>query len=198
LTPRNEVVIRYSASSDKATPVNLTNHAYFNLIDAEQGNDCREHKLRIDASYYLPTDGSGIPLGEYSAVKCTNFDFNLMTTISSRFLADEEQETAKGYDHSYIFSPMRDSKQPVAVLSNRDESISLEVYTNKPAMQFYTGNWNGGTPRRIGGGYQDYSGVALETQYLPDAPNHPEWAHPDTVLRPGQIYQSCTCYKFNF
>jgi len=198
LTQNNEVVIRYNASSNKPTPVNLTNHAYFNFEDADSGSDSREHKLRIKADYYLPVDADGIPKGEYATVYSTNFDFNAMKTISSRFLKDQEQIESRGYDHSFIFDPRRKKSEPVAWLSNSDESITLEIRTDKPALQFYTGNWNAGTPRRIGGTYENYSGVALETQYLPDAPNHPEWVHPDSILRPGQIYQSKTSYKFIF
>ncbi|WED23693.1 galactose-1-epimerase [Vibrio sp. JC009] len=198
LTNDNEVVIRYTATSDKPTPVNLTNHAYFNLENAEEGVDCREHKIRINANYYLPTRADGIPFDEFAAVKNTSFDFTQFKAISTDFLADEQQKGAKGYDHSYIFNPLRNTKEPVATLTNRDESISLEVYTDKPAMQFYTGNWNDGTPRRIGGEYQDYSGIALETQLLPDAPNHPEWPGENSILQPGEVYRYRTKYKFGF
>jgi aldose 1-epimerase len=198
LTNENEMVISYSATTDKPTPVNLTNHAYFNLEDAEEGNDCREHKIQINARYYLPTDENGIPLDEFTAVKGTSFDFSQMKCIGDEFMADKQQRAAKGYDHSYIFTPLRDIKQPVAVLTNHNESISVEVYTDKPAMQFYTGNWNEGTPRRVGGEYSDYSGIALETQFLPDAPNRPDWPYPDSILNPGEVYQSRTKYKFAF
>ena len=198
LTEDNEVIIRYSATSDKATPVNLTNHAYFNLEDAELGSDCREHKIQINAPYYLPTSDTGLPLGDIAPVEGTSFDFSQPRSIGEEFLRDEQQKAAKGYDHSYVFAPSRDTKQPVAVLMSRDESISVEVFTDKPAMQFYTGNWNEGTPRRVGGEYKDYTGIALETQHLPDAPNHAEWPYPDSILTPGEVYQSRTKYKFLF
>ncbi|MDG3086359.1 galactose-1-epimerase [Vibrio hannami] len=198
LTNDNEVSIRYTATTDKPTPINLTNHAYFNLEDAESGSDCREHKVKINARYYLPTDAAGIPLGEFDAVKNTNFDFMESKPISRDFLKDEEQVNAKGYDHSFIFNPLRDVKEPIVEVENRDGSVSMQVFTDKPAMQFYTGNWNSGTPRRIGGMYEDYSGFALETQFLPDAPNHPEWPQPNSVLNPGEVYQYKTRYKFSF
>ncbi|WP_375749066.1 galactose-1-epimerase [Vibrio sp. HN007] len=198
LTDQNEVSIRYTSTTDKPTPVNLTNHAYFNLENAEEGSDCRNHKVRINARYFLPTDESGIPLGEFEAVKGTNFDFMSSKVVSQDFLADEYQVNAKGYDHSYIFSPLRDIKEPVAEIESPDGSISMQVFTDKPAMQFYTGNWNEGTPRRVGGTYEDYSGMAFETQFLPDAPNHPEWPQPNPILNPGEVYQFKTKYKFLF
>lgn len=198
LTENSEISIRYNATTDKATPVNLTNHAYFNLQDAEQGSDCRQHKLKINSHYYLPVDADGIPSGQLRNVQGTNFDFLQPQVISSRFLADKEQQAAKGYDHCYLFDPERDISHPVAELTNSDESIRLSVYTDKPGMQFYTGNWNQGTPRRAGGVYADYSGVALETQFLPDSPNHPEWPEPSSILNPGETYYYHTRYKFSF
>lgn len=198
LTESNELTIRYTAKTDKATPVNLTNHAYFNLEDAEQGSDCRNHKLAIAADFYLPIDAQGIPLGRFVSVEETSFDFRNQKAVSCDFLSDEQQRAAKGYDHCYIFTPVRDFKEPVAVLTNSDCSIKMSVYTDKPAMQFYTGNWNGGTPRRLVGEYCDYSAIALETQLLPDAPNHPEWPTPCSILQPGDCYQYQTSYKFEF
>lgn len=198
LTDSNELAIHYFATTDKATPINLTNHAYFNLEDAEQGSDCRNHKIKINAAQYLPTDAQGIPLGEFASVEGTSFDFRQTKTISSEFLSDEQQHNAKGYDHSYIFASSRDTEQAVVELRSSDDSISMLVYTDKPAMQFYTGNWNNGTPRRIGGTYQNYSALALETQFLPDAPNHPQWPGPNPILRPGEQYEYTTRYKFIF
>lgn len=198
LTESNEVIIRYTAKTDRATPVNLTNHAYFNLENAEQGSDCRNHSLTIAADYYLPTNEQGIPLGRFVSVDETSFDFRNEKTVGCDFLSDEQQLAAKGYDHCYIFNPIRAVKEPVAELKNSDRSIKMSVYTDKPAMQFYTGNWNAGTPRRISGEYCDYSAIALETQLLPDSPNHPEWPTPSSILQPGELYQYQTSYKFEF
>lgn len=198
LSDNNEVCIDYKATTDKPTPINLTNHAYFNLEDADLGSDCRTHKLKINARYYLPTDATGIPQSEFSEVNRTNFDFREPKRIGRDFMKDGEQKSVKGYDHSFIFKPLRDVNEPVAEIENSDGSVSMQVFTDKPAMQLYTGNWNRGTPRRNGGVYEDYSGIALETQLLPDAPNHPEWPQPDSIIYPGDTYHYMTKYKFFF
>lgn len=196
LTEENELSISYRAETDKSTPLNLTNHAYFNLENAEQGSDCRSHIIKINAKQYLPTDEQGIPLGNFANVENSSFDFTEHKSIAQDFLSDEQQKMAKGYDHSFIFESQRNVEEFVAELKNSDNSITVQVFTDMPAMQFYTGNWNEGTPRRIGGTYQDYSAIALETQLLPDAPNHPEWPMSNAILQPGELFQSTTCYKF--
>lgn len=196
LTKNNELFISYCVETDQATPLNLTNHAYFNLENAEQGSDCRNHTVKINAKQYLPTDDQGIPLGHFANVENSSFDFTKHKAIDQDFLSDEQQIAAKGYDHSFIFDSHRSVEEPVAELRNRDNSITVQVFTDMPAMQFYTGNWNEGTPNRVGGTYQDYSAIALETQLLPDAPNHPEWPMSNAILQPGELFQSTTCYKF--
>ncbi|WP_322803031.1 galactose-1-epimerase [Vibrio alfacsensis] len=198
LTDDNHVSIAYFAKTDKATPVNLTNHAYFNLLGAEADLDCRSHRLTIDASQYLPTTDVGIPLGELQEVKGTGFDFRSNKSVSEHFLQDEQQIAAKGYDHSYLFDAHRDVSKPVALVVSPDEKVRMSVVTNKPAMQLYTGNWLAGAPNRRGGEYQDYAGLALETQFLPDSPNHAEWAQPSCILEPEQEYRFCTTYQFAF
>lgn len=198
LTDDNHVSIAYFAKTDKATPVNLTNHAYFNLLGAEADLDCRSHRLTIYASQYLPTTDVGIPLGELQDVKGTGFDFRSEKPVSEHFLQDEQQIAAKGYDHSYLFDAHRDVSKPVALVVSPDEKVHLSVVTNKPAMQLYTGNWLAGAPNRCGGEYNDYAGLALETQFLPDSPNHAEWAQPSCILEPEQEYRFCTTYQFAF
>lgn len=198
LNDKGQVSIQYLAHTDKATPVNLTNHAYFNLQGDEKtdnAQDCRDHKLWIQAEYYLPTDEVGIPLDGLKSVEGTGFDFRTPRLINQHFLQDEQQLAAKGYDHSYFFDPARDNSQAVAALSSADGQVSLTVTTNKPAMQLYTGNWLAGTPSRSGE-YQDYAGVALETQFLPDSPNHGEWSQPSCILEPEQEYNFSTTYHF--
>jgi aldose 1-epimerase len=198
LTDDNKLSISYNAVSDKATPVNLTNHAYFNLLGAESGLDCKSHQLEIAALEYLPTNEVGIPLGELAPVIGTSFDFRQMKAVAQDFLAGEQQQAAKGYDHSFMLDPERDSSDCVARVSLPDESVSMSVYTDKPAMQLYTGNWLAGTPNRSDGCYSDYAGLALETQFLPDSPNHLEWQQPDCILKPGEQYSYTTQYRFDF
>lgn len=197
LTDNGEVNISYSASTDKATPVNLTNHGYFNLDGAESKVDVRHHQLWINADDYLPCDSVGIPLGELASVDGNGFDFRTQKSLMQDFLGDQQQHQAKGYDHSFLFNSERDRSQPIAQLISRDKKVMMEVLTDKPAMQLYTGNWLAGTPSREDE-YSDYAGVALETQFLPDSPNHPEWPQPSCFLKPGDEYRYSTSYRFNF
>ncbi|HGS4952848.1 TPA: galactose-1-epimerase, partial [Vibrio cholerae] len=108
------------------------------------------------------------------------------------------QIRAEGYDHSYFFAPERDMHTPIAKVWSADENVQLLVSTDKPAMQLYTGNWLAGTPNRLGSHYKDYAGLALETQFLPDSPHHPEWPQPSCILQPGEVYRYQTCYQFVF
>ncbi|RJX69431.1 galactose-1-epimerase [Vibrio sinensis] len=200
LTSCNQVKISYFAKSDKATPVNLTNHAYFNLAGAESGEDCLSHYLAINAEQFVPTNGVGIPIGVIESVAGTGFDFRVGKTISTHFMQDNQQISAKGYDHSYLFTALRDVCEPIAMVMSPDEQVRLYVKTDKPAMQLYTGNWLAGAPNRSGGVYGDYAGLALETQFLPDSPNNLEWlqlnGQSNCILEPDQEYQYQTTYQF--
>lgn len=189
--------IEYTAHCDKPTPVNLTNHAYFNLNGAGGELDARAHQLQIKADYYLPTNEVGIPLGDLACVEGTGFDFRSNKSIARDLLVDEQQKAAKGYDHSYWFDSQRDTTKSVARLTSQDQQVSLSVITDKPAMQLYCGNWLAGTPSRTGIDYEDYSGIALETQFLPDSPNHSEWPQPSVILRPDEEYRYQTTYHFS-
>ncbi|MGF1719933.1 galactose-1-epimerase [Vibrio kyushuensis] len=196
VTEENLVTIHYHATTDKATPVNLTNHGYFNLLGAESGEDCKQHIVQIHADQYLPTDMYGIPVDQPISVMNTNFDFRLPKTIARDLFKDDEQIRAKGYDHSYLFDCSLQGVAPVARVISPDEKVQLDVFTDKPAMQLYSGNYLAGTPNRSGGEYEDYAGLALETQFLPDTPNHSEWEQPSCILRPNSEYKSTTCYQF--
>tara|TARA_R110001583_G_scaffold6499_9_gene32939 strand:- start:38692 stop:39768 length:1077 start_codon:yes stop_codon:yes gene_type:complete len=195
LTDDNQVMISYHAITDKPTPINLTNHAYFNLAGAESGTDCRNHTLQIDADHYLPTNEVGIPLDGPTSVEKNSFDFRQPKVITSDFLTETQQQLAKGYDHAFVLNKPCQQGACAALLSSADKYLALEVLTDKPGMQLYTGNWLAGTPNRSGGEYQDYAGIALEAEFLPDAINHPEW-QPSAILQAGQEYHYQTTYRF--
>lgn len=194
LSEDSRLVIEYRAKVDKPCPVNLTNHAYFNLDGAQ--NDVRQHRLQLFAERYLPVDASGIPHGELREVKGTSFDFRTPKTIADDFLSDNDQILVKGYDHAFLLQTKGDVSQPAAHVWSSDNRLQMTVYTTAPALQFYSGNFLDGTPAREQGTYSSYQGLALESEFLPDSPNHPEWPQPDCWLRPGDEYLSLTEYQF--
>lgn len=197
LTDDNEVVIFYDAKVDKACPVNLTNHAYFNLAGTESDHTILDHSLFIKADQFLPTDPHGIPLSGPKSVIDTGFDFRVAKSIGRDLLKDEQQQASKGYDHSYLLPDKTDLTVCAAQLKSPDAKVTMSVFTTKPAIQLYCGNWLSGTPNWRCGVYQGYAGVALETQYLPDAPNHPEWQQPSCITLPGKEYAHTTIYQFD-
>lgn len=188
----NTLSISYQATVNKACPVNLTNHAYFNL-DAQHG-DARHHRLQLNAGYYLPVNSEGIPNAGLKDVAGTGFDFRQPKTVAQDFLQDEDQRAVKGYDHAFLLSSKGES-QPAAELWSADGRLKLSVFTSAPALQFYSGNYLEGTPAREQGVYTAFQGIALESEFLPDSPNHPEWPQPDCWLQPGESYQSFTRYR---
>ncbi|QFI38621.1 galactose-1-epimerase [Moritella marina ATCC 15381] len=197
LTDDNAVVISYSGNTTQATPINLTNHAYFNLLGADSGQLALTHSLSINSDVFVPTDEVGIPTGEWLSVQGGNFDFTIEKRIEQDFMLDMQQQAAKGYDHAFVLDKRCLAGALAARLTSPDNRVSLDVFTSKPAMQLYSGNWLAGTADRMGGEYQDYAGIALETQFVPDALNHPDWEHPSSILQPGTIYQQQTRYQFN-
>lgn len=194
LTEDNRIAIEYRATVDKACPVNLTNHVYFNLDGGQ--SDVREHKLHIAADAYLPVDNMGIPRTGLKDVAQTSFDFRQPKIIASEFLSDDDQREMKGYDHAFLLSTQGELSQAAATVWSADEKLQLKVYTTAPALQFYTGNYLGGTLSRETEPYADWQGLALESECLPDSPNHPEFPQPDCVLLPGEEYVSITEYQF--
>ena len=194
LTDENCISIEYRAQVDKPCPVNLTNHAYFNL-DGHQ-DDVREHRIQLFADQYLPVDSEGIPQEGLAEVAGTSFDFRQPKKIAADFLADEHQQRVKGYDHAFLLNARGDASLPAAHLWSSDEKLQMTVYTTAPALQFYTGNFLNGVPAREQGDYQPYQGLALESEFLPDSPNHPEWPQPSCILKPGEDYLSVTEYHF--
>lgn len=193
LTDDNSLLISYEAETDQLCPVVLTNHAYFNL-DANQG-DARQHRLQITADHYLPVATDGIPDNSLQPVAGNGFDFRHEKKIADDFLTDADQKKVRGYDHAFLLNPRDHNSEPAACLTSEDGKLSVAVFTDAPALQFYSGNYLAGTPARQGE-YEDYQGIALESGFLPDSPNHPEWPQPDCWLEPGEKMNTCTRYRF--
>jgi aldose 1-epimerase len=193
LTDKNELAIEYRATSDRATPVNLTQHSYFNLADS---GDILGHELVLHARRYTPVDDTLIPTGELAPVQGTPFDFQKATAIGARIDADHEQlKNGKGYDHNWVLNRPADGLQPAARVVEPRSGRTLDIATTEPAIQFYSGNFLDGTITGKGGRvYTRRSGFCLETQHHPDSPNHPNF--PSTILEPGKTYSSKTVFTF--
>ena len=202
LSDGNELIIDYRATTDKATPINLTHHSYFNLGDSD---DVLSHQLRLDAEQFLPVSQKLIPTGEFRAVAQTAFDFRSPRAIGERIRGDVDQLTwAGGYDHTFVLPRGGDaagedggrlSPTLFARVLDPGSGRVVEVETTEPGVQFYSGNSLG--PEIVGKGgraYRPHAGLCLETQHFPDSPNRPEF--PSTILRPGEEYRSRTVYRF--
>lgn len=195
LTQQDELEIRYTATTDRATVVNLSNHSYFNLAGT---GDVLSHQMQIHADRFTPVSSTLIPTGELAPVAGTPFDFRRPEAIGSRIDADDEQiRFGGGYDHNYVLNTVGAPSQPAVAARVVDPSSgrTLEVRTSEPGVQFYTGNFLDGSVVGKGGvAYARRSGFCLETQHFPDSPNQPSF--PSTVLRPGERYESTTVYAF--
>lgn len=192
----NELTLKLTATTDKKTVVNLTNHVYFNL-DGENSGTVLNHEMRLAATRYLPTDTTQIPTGELAPVAGTPMDFTEFKAIGKDITADfEPLKIGKGYDHCWVIDGYEKGKlQSVAELRAPKSGRTLEVLTTQPGMQVYTGNWLAGCPESISGGsYEDYDGVAIECQGFPDAPNKDSF--PTSELNPGEKYDETIVFRF--
>jgi len=198
LTPDNAIDISYTAVTDKKTPLNLTNHSYFNL-NGDASRDILNNEIYINADNFTPVDSTFMTTGEILPVKGTALDFTQSHAIGDGYgdsITDRQVIYGKGFDHNWVLNTERDINRLAVKMRSPETEITLSVYTDEPGVQFYAGNFLDGTVKGKGGiPYVLNSGVALETQHYPDSPNKSEW--PSPWIEPGQTYSSRCIYKFS-
>lgn len=193
LTEDNALRIEYTATTDKDTVVNLTQHSYFNLAGRDSILD---HVVMIPADKFTPVDSTLIPTGELKPVEGTPFDFRTPTAIGARINQDDEQlKFAKGYDHNWVINKPLGQFGLMARVTEPTTGRVLEVFSDQPGLQFYSGNFLDGTLRGKGRVYEFRSGFCMESQHYPDSPNQPQF--PSVVLKPGEVYHNTIVFKFS-
>lgn len=197
LTDDNAIDIKYSATTDKKTVINMTNHSYFNL-SGDPSQAATDHILYVNADNYTPVDSTFMTTGEILPVKGTPMDFTVPKVIGQDIDNYDfvQLKNGNGYDHNWVLNTQGDLTQVAARLTSPATGITLEVYTDEPGIQVYTGNFLDGTVKgKKGIVYNQRASVCLETQHFPDSPNKPEW--PSVILEPGQTYSSECIFKFS-
>ena len=196
LNSQNQLIVDYTASTDKTTLINLTQHSYFNLAGHASGN-VLDHEIILHSNYYLPVNKMQVPSGKIEEVDHTPFNFLSRKKIGARINEENEQlKLSSGYDHSWVLENEHSTAlKHAATVYETASGRKMDVYTTEPAVHFYTGNFLDGSSGKNRVSYKHRSGFCLETQHFPDAPNQPDF--PSTVLHPGEVFKSQTIFEFS-
>lgn len=196
LSKENELWINYTGTTDKTTVLNPTHHSYFNLT-GDPNNTILDHLVWIDANKFTPVDKNLITIGTFADVKNTPMDFTRPTKVGARINDNYEQlKLGNGYDHNFVLNKHQELIPKIASVFDPSSGRFMEMWTDQPGVQFYSGNFlNGKVKGKNGIMYQQRTGLCLEAQHFPDSPNKPNF--PSVVLKPGQVYRQATVYKFS-